>query len=212
MSAGRCRSLEAQLRNVDNVTRFNQLPATEDTTLVDTYTSDPVGSRVNEKSSFQFPGKATTTLARHGRSHIYIEFTVRHRYLCVLGRDFNRDADTVDHCRSARASRGKQSTSPVTATHRHCERPPIRRGTTIPLRSHSRIQTRAKPSSRALQRRCDAFILPFHPIHRKRRKKKKRKRKGEKKMVLSCFSLLSALGYRHSLSRVYHYRSLIKTR
>lgn len=162
------------------MTRFNQLPATEDTTLVDTYTSDPVGSRVNEKSSFQFPGKATTTLARHGRSHIYIEFTVRHRYLCVLGRDFNRDADTVDHCRSARASRGKQSTSPVTATHRHCERPPIRRGTTIPLRSHSRIQTRAKPSSRALQRRCDAFILPFHPIHRKRRKKK-RKRKGEKK-------------------------------
>lgn len=196
MSAGRCRSLEAQLRSVDNVTRFNQLPATEDTTLVDTYTSDPVGSRVNEKSSFQFPGKATTTLARHGRSHIYIEFTVRHRYLCVLGRDFNRDADTVDHCRSARASRGKQSTSPVTATHRHCERPPIRRGTTIPLRSHSRIQTRAKPSSRALQRRCDAFILPFHPIHRKRRKKKgkeKEKKNGTLVLLTAISSRLSPL-------------------
>lgn len=196
MSAGRCRSLEAQLRSVDNVTRFNQLPATEDTTLVDTYTSDPVGSRVNEKSSFQFPGKATTTLARHGRSHIYIEFTVRHRYLCVLGRDFNRDADTVDHCRSARASRGKQSTSPVTATHRHCERPPIRRGTTIPLRSHSRIETRAKPSSRALQRRCDAFILPFHPIHRKRRKKKKKKKKRRKKN--GTLVLLTAISSRLS--------------
>lgn len=192
MSAGRCRSLEAQLRSVDNVTRFNQLPATEDTTLVDTYTSDPVGSRVNEKSSFQFPGKATTTLARHGRSHIYIEFTVRHRYLCVLGRDFNRDADTVDHCRSARASRGKQSTSPVTATHRHCERPPIRRGTTIPLRSHSRIQTRAKPSSRALQRRCDAFILPFHPIHRKRRKKKKEKKRRKKNGTLVLLTAISS--------------------
>lgn len=196
MSAGRCRSLEAQLRSVDNVTRFNQLPATEDTTLVDTYTSDPVGSRVNEKSSFQFPGKATTTLARHGRSHIYIEFTVRHRYLCVLGRDFNRDADTVDHCRSARASRGKQSTSPVTATHRHCERPPIRRGTTIPLRSHSRIETRAKPSSRALQRRCDAFILPFHPIHRKRRKKKKKEKKRRKKN--GTLVLLTAISSRLS--------------
>lgn len=196
MSAGRCRSLEAQLRSVDNVTRFNQLPATEDTTLVDTYTSDPVGSRVNEKSSFQFPGKATTTLARHGRSHIYIEFTVRHRYLCVLGRDFNRDADTVDHCRLARASRGKQSTSPVTATHRHCERPPIRRGTTIPLRSHSRIQTRAKPSSRALQRRCDAFILPFHPIHRKRRKKKKKEKKRRKKN--GTLVLLTAISSRLS--------------
>ena len=192
MSAGRCRSLEAQLRSVDNVTRFNQLPATEDTTLVDTYTSDPVGSRVNEKSSFQFPGKATTTLARHGRSHIYIEFTVRHRYLCVLGRDFNRDADTVDHCRLARASRGKQSTSPVTATHRHCERPPIRRGTTIPLRSHSRIQTRAKPSSRALQRRCDAFILPFHPIHRKRRKKKKEKKRRKKNGTLVLLTAISS--------------------
>lgn len=178
------------------MTRFNQLPATEDTTLVDTYTSDPVGSRVNEKSSFQFPGKATTTLARHGRSHIYIEFTVRHRYLCVLGRDFNRDADTVDHCRSARASRGKQSTSPVTATHRHCERPPIRRGTTIPLRSHSRIQTRAKPSSRALQRRCDAFILPFHPIHRKRRKKKKKEKKRRKKN--GTLVLLTAISSRLS--------------
>lgn len=192
MSAGRCRSLEAQLRSVDNVTRFNQLPATEDTTLVDTYTSDPVGSRVNEKSSFQFPGKATTTLARHGRSHIYIEFTVRHRYLCVLGRDFNRDADTVDHCRLARASRGKQSTSPVTATHRHCERPPIRRGTTIPLRSHSRIETRAKPSSRALQRRCDAFILPFHPIHRKRRKKKKEKKRRKKNGTLVLLTAISS--------------------
>lgn len=192
MSAGRCRSLEAQLRSVDNVTRFNQLPATEDTTLVDTYTSDPVGSRVNEKSSFQFPGKATTTLARHGRSHIYIEFTVRHRYLCVLGRDFNRDADTVDHCRLARASRGKQSTNPVTATHRHCERPPIRRGTTIPLRSHSRIETRAKPSSRALQRRCDAFILPFHPIHRKRRKKKKEKKRRKKNGTLVLLTAISS--------------------
>ena len=95
--------------------------------------------RRNEKSSLQLLGKAKIR-SRHNhhsrrtavRTFISSSLYVRHRYLRVFrGRDFDRDADTVDHCRwsfGARinhAENNRASTSPLC----HCNPPSLRTST-----------------------------------------------------------------------------------
>lgn len=177
--------------------------------------------RRNEKSSFQLLGKAKIR-SRHNhhsrrtavRTFISSSLYVRHRYLRVFrGRDFDdRDADTVDHCRwsfGARinhAENNRASTSPLC----HCVRPPIRRGTYRRSRSDPRTResklARNRPpwSYSVVVTRSSFPSIRFDRLPKKRGEgRKKEKEKEGKKMLLSCFSLLSALGYRHSLGRVY---------
>lgn len=177
--------------------------------------------RRNEKSSFQLLGKAKIR-SRHNhhsrrtavRTFISSSLYVRHRYLRVFrGRDFDRD---VDHCRRlARASITRKTIEhprvpSVTATHRHCVRPPIRRGTYRRSRSDPRTResklARNRPpwSYSVVVTRSSFPSIRFDRLPKKRGEgRKKEKEKEGKKMLLSCFSLLSALGYRHSLGRVY---------
>lgn len=113
----------------------------------------------------------------------------------------------------AHQSRGKQSSiheSPlslqptVTAyVHRFVAGP--RRSRSDPRTRESKLARNRPPWSYSVVVTRSSFpSIRFDRLPKKRGEgRKKEKEKEGKKMLLSCFSLLSALGYRHSLGRVY---------